>query len=599
MTAKLSKYTPEFILFFYLLTFLVVKNPSDPFDRVLISDGKGYYAYLTAIFIYDDLEYNFIEDYEAKYYGHDKIKDFRYNFDGEIVNTYFPGVAFLMLPFFLIAHFLSMILGFPADGYSLIYQYSIGLGALFYLWIGLRLLRNLLKTFSFSIKQVSFILILIAFGTNINYYVLKEGAMSHAYSFAAISGFLLLVRQASKNFQISKVFLAALTFGLIVIIRPTNGLLILLIPFLAGSKDAFINLIKNIFAKPKTIILVLFASAFSPFMMMLLWYLQSGHCIVYSYGEHGFDFTNPYFFQILFSFDKGWFIYTPIAFLAMGGFIWLFKKNKFQFWWALIFIVLFIYVQSSWFCWTFTSNFGNRTFIDIYPLVAILLGFFLVLLNKQKILKNIFVTIFLLLLVLNNLQFYQHYKYIYPPGTIDFTIYKDSFTRLIPTAHVRVPEENVLSKETFENDFEDDYGWLNYGSVTDTLAFAGKYSSQPGLVNDYSIGLLVDAKPLIKSEYVWVKVSAEAFTDQSKTKGQLVVQLENKNQFYFYKPFYLKEYIVQNKWTHMEFRCTLPKLQAEDDQLRVFFFNTTKNDLLLIDNLKVEVISFSADPNDN
>ncbi len=598
MTAKLHKYTPEIILFFYVVLFLLVKNPADPFDRVLISDGKGYYAYLTAIFIYDDLDYNFIEDYEAKYYGHDKIKDFRYKFDGEIVNTYFPGVAFLMLPFFLIAHFLSMIFGFPADGYSIIYQYSIGLGALFYLWIGLQLLRKLLESFHFSIRQVSFILILIALGTNINYYVLKEGAMSHIYSFAAISGLLLLVRQASKNFRKSSIISAALFFGLIVIIRPTNALLILLVPFVAGSKEAFFNLIKNIFTKPKTMILVLIASAFFPFMMMFLWYLQSGSWIVYSYGEHGFDFTNPYFFQILFSFDKGWFIYTPVALLALCGFFRLFRNNKFQFWWALIFMLAFVYVQSSWYCWTFTSNFGNRTFIDIYPLIAILLGFFLILLNKQKILKNLFVTVFLLLLVLNNLQFYQHYKYIYPPGTIDFAIYKDSFTQLIPTARVRVPEENVLSKETFKNDFEDDYGWLNYGSVTDTLAFAGKYVSQPGLVNDYSIGLLVDAKPLIKSEFVWVKVSAKVFSNQNQTRGQLVVQLENKNQFYFYKPFYLKEYIVQNKWTLMEFRCTLPRLRAVDDQLRVFFFNTNKNDLLLVDDLKVEVISFSADPED-
>lgn len=596
MTSKFSKYTPEIILFLYVVLFLVVKNPADPFDRVLISDGKGYYAYLTAIFIYDDLDYNFIEDYESKYYGHDKIKDFRYRFDGEIVNTYFPGVAFLMLPFFLIAHFLSMIFGFPADGYSIIYQYSLGLAALFYLWIGLRFLQKLLKTFHLNIKQISLILILIALGTNINYYVLKEGAMSHVYSFAAIAGFLLLLRHASKKFRTSNIIKAALLFGLIVIIRPTNGLVILLVPFVVGSKEVFFNLIKNTFSIPKTIPLVLMATAFFPFVMMFLWYLQSGQWIVYSYGEHGFDFTNPYFFQILFSFDKGWFIYTPLALLALGGLIWLFKNNKFQFWWGLFFMIAFIYVQSSWYCWTFTSNFGNRTFIDIYPLIAIFLGFLLISFDKKKTLKKLFVTIFLFLLVVNNLQFYQHYKYIFPPGTINFAIYKDAFARLIPTARVRIPEELVISKETFENDFEDDYGWLNYGSVTDTLAKSGSYSSQPGLVNDYSIGLLVDAKPLIKSEYVWVKVSAEVFSNQSQTVGQLVVQLENKNRFYFYKPFYLKDYIVKDKWALMEFGCPLPELQNEDYQLRVFFFNTNKDDLLLIDDLKVEIISFSADP---
>jgi hypothetical protein len=593
---KLSKYTPEILLGIYLVAFFVVKNPQDRFDRVLISDGLGYYGYLTAIFIYDDLDYNFIEDYEAKYYGHDKIKDFRQDVDGRKVNVYFPGLAFLFLPFFLIAHFLSLILGFPADGYSIIYQYSIGLAALFYLWLGLRFLQKLLLALKFSEKQTGLILVLIALGTNLNYYVLKEGAMSHVYSFAAISAFLFLIKRASENFKIRDISFAALLFGLIVIIRPTNGLVILLVPFIAGSSAKFFGLIQKSFGNLKNLSLIVLAGAFFPFTMMLLWFLQSGKWIVYSYGENGFNFTDPYFFQILFSFNKGWFIYTPVALIAMGGFIHLFIKNKFQFFWATSFLVIFIYVQSSWFCWTFTSNFGNRTFIDIYPFIAILLGYLFLLVWKKPVLKKVLISGFIILIGLNTLQFYQHYKYIFPPGEITFEIYKDSFSRLIPTAKVRIPEAIIISTKTFENDFENEIGWLNYESVTDTMAFEGKYASQAGKANDYSIGLLVDAEPLIKSENVVVKVSGQIYTNQQSPTAQLVVQLENQGKHYFYKPFYFHEYTRQNKWTYVEFACALPGLQNTDDQLRVFFFNSNKDEFFLIDNLKIEVLTLSEVP---
>jgi hypothetical protein len=368
------------------------------------------------------------------------------------------------------------------------------------------------------------------------------------------------------------------------------------VPFIAGSSAKFFGLTQKSFGNLKNLSSIVLAGAFFPFTMMLLWYLQSGKWVVYSYGDKGFDFTDPYFFQILFSFDKGWFIYTPIALLAMGGLIYLFNKNRFQFFWATLFLVIFIYVQSSWYCWTFTSNFGNRTFIDIYPLIAILLGFLLITIQKSNWVYTLMTTIFALLIALNSLQFYQHYKYVFPPGEITFNIYKDSFKRTVPAARVRIPEENIISKNTFENDFENEIGWLNYESVTDTMAFEGKYASQAGKVNDYSIGLLVDTKPLIKSENVVVKVSGQIYTNQQSSTAQLIVQLENQGNHFFYKPFYFHEYSRQNKWTYMEFACELPELQNPDDQLRVFFFNSNKDEFFLVDDLKVEVLSLTEVP---
>ena len=81
------KYTPGFILLMYIFFFLVLRHPAQNWDRVINSDGKGYYAYLPAIFIYNDLNFRFVEFYENKYYPPDRsvFKEFRVDVKGKTV----------------------------------------------------------------------------------------------------------------------------------------------------------------------------------------------------------------------------------------------------------------------------------------------------------------------------------------------------------------------------------------------------------------------------------------------------------------------------------------------------------------------------------
>ena len=121
-----------------LLTF-ATRDFDNPYSRPIDSDGKGYYAYLPAIFIYDDMTFSFTEEVEMKYYPPDGARRFEFRNDigeGKKANQYFPGVIVLWLPFFLIAHFLSYITGLETDGYSAIYQYAIVAASFFYLWLG-------------------------------------------------------------------------------------------------------------------------------------------------------------------------------------------------------------------------------------------------------------------------------------------------------------------------------------------------------------------------------------------------------------------------------------------------------------------------------
>jgi len=593
----LFRFAPEIILFLYIALFLIVKNPNHPLDRVIMSDGKSYYAYLTNFFIYQDPDYNFVEAYEQKYYANDKqaFKEFRFKFDGKTVIKGFPGLAFLFLPFFLFAHFLSFLFGFPTDGYSIIYQYSIGFAAIFYLWAGLKYLKKLLLAFGFSTQLTAAILFVIAFGTNIIYYTLREGTMAHVYNFALVAAFLYFLQKSIFQNTDKTLIITALLYGLISIVRPTNALVILLVPFVAGDFLKLKQFLKTVVQKPVTISEVLAALLLFPFLTMLLWYWQTGHWIVYSYGEEGFNFLKPHFFQILFSFNKGWFVYTPLALVAMLGFLYLFFENRFRFFWGLLFLMIFVYVTSSWWAWHYTSTFGQRVFIDIYPFVAILLGYSFALVHKKKVLKFAWIALIAILSVLNGVQFYQHYTFVFPPGTVDFRQYKDSFFRLVPAPRVHFPEDKIIKRDVLSNDFEKDYGWLNYASVTDTLAFEGKYSSRAGLANEYSIGLYEPIKKHLSTDFGWVKVSCQVFSNQKYSKAKMVIDVESEGKSIDYKPFYLREVNRRNKWTYLEFAFKLPALKTENDMLRVYFMNTQPDEFFLVDNLSVEILSLKEE----
>jgi len=477
---NILRHTPELILILSLLGFFIIKKPYYEWDRVINSDGKGYYAYLPALFIYNDLEYKFVDEYEAKYYPGDRkvFKEFRYNYKGETVNKTFSGLAILWLPFFLIAHIFSMLSGFEADGYSLPYQYSIGLATIFYCWLGLKVLVSLLIKSGAEKKLANLIVLILAMGTNLLYYTFYEASMVHVYNFFLISTFLFFLSQIFNKYQRKWYVLSSLFFALIIATRPQNGFIILMFPFFASSRQHFILFFRNFFREYSTILFTVLIFCIIIAIPITLWYLQTGYFLVYSYGTERFDFSDPHFFGLLFSYNKGWFVYSPLALLSFTGLIPLFKINKFKFFAVTSLFIVVIYVFSSWWVWNYCSRFGQRVFIDYYAVIALMLLYAYKLFNRTKVFKATFRIIILLLITLNIIQFYQHYKYIFPGGDISKELYWNSFFRLKPTAKFPVSENAVSNIKTYFNDMENDMGWTNSHTITNHKAFSGKKSEK-------------------------------------------------------------------------------------------------------------------------
>lgn len=401
----------------------------DNWSNIIKADGKGYYAYLPAVFIYNDLNFGFFDAIEKKYPNPHTYYDYRVEISDKKVNKYFAGTAIAMMPFFLIAHVAAKSIGFEADGYSKIYPILINIAAIFYVFLALYYLEKILEKYSVSSNRITLILITLTFATNLFYYTVCEPAMSHIYSFAFITMFIYYLYMFFYTPQIRTIFILSALLGVIILIRPVNGVILLIAPFVSGEKNKFINglfyLKKHIISLVSGGIIVFSIAA----VQLIIYKIQTGSFWVNSYGSETFNWTEPHPVGFLISYKKGLFVYTPLAFLSLMGLYTLFKKNKFQFYSLTAFLIIILYVLSSWWSWWYGGSFGSRVSIEYYTLLALLICFAYQSL-KTSWSRKLYSSLIICLLLICQLQTYQYRYYIIHWEKMDKEHYWRVFLRI-------------------------------------------------------------------------------------------------------------------------------------------------------------------------
>ncbi|MBD78705.1 MAG: hypothetical protein CL840_07285 [Crocinitomicaceae bacterium] len=376
---------------------------------ILQADAKGYYAYLPAVLIYQDLNFGHFDAIEKeKYFDENLFYDYRFYYEGNVVNKYFVGTAILQFPFFLMAHaYASISDDWDADGFSKPYLVAINMGAIVYLILGLMFLLKALEPLYGSMALVSTVFVL--FATNLFYYVVVEPGMSHVYNFFLVSALVFFLFKNAHANRFQYLLLAGLCYGLIILVRPVNALILLAIPFLLGG-DKFSHLMSNARAFNRLIPLVLLVVGVVS-IQALIYYLQTGYLWVYSYGNEGFNWSKPQIFNALFSFKKGAFIYTPILLLGFPALLHYWKKDRFRFWGFIFFIVPTLYVLYSWWNWWYGGSFSQRVLIEYYPVILALIVPWLHQLDNKAI-KKLVLTYSVICLIWCQFQTYQYRYYI-------------------------------------------------------------------------------------------------------------------------------------------------------------------------------------------
>jgi hypothetical protein len=372
---------------------------------VVQSDGKGYYAYLPAVFIYQDLSFPFVEEYEERYYDPGNFSEFRAGAGDHIVNKYWSGVAVMMSPFFSVGYLFSLLGDYESDGYDYPFQASLAMGAIFWLLFGVYLLhRVFIHEWKISSRLASLSLMLMVFATNLFYYTIYEPSMSHVYSFAAISLWIDSVMRFKSSRALKHLLRMGLSLGLITLIRPTNLVMVFSLPFLLGGFQPFKDFL---FTLRNFNFLSVFGLSFMAVVsiQILIFLIQTGRPLVYSYGDEGFRFLHPEIFNLLFSFRKGLFVYTPLTFLSLAGFFFMPRERSLY---LFLFLFLVIYLLSSWWMWFYGGSYGMRAAIDYYPFFVILLA-----LAIQK-LPKFMIPLSMCCLLYSAVQTYQYTHWILP-----------------------------------------------------------------------------------------------------------------------------------------------------------------------------------------
>ncbi len=335
-------------------------------NRVIV-DAPSFYAYLPAAIVYKDLKLNFIDKDPA--YFKDKIWFYRIE-DGRKLIKHPIGFSLVMSPFFLAGHVYAKLSGAVVDGYSMPYQNFMSLGVFIYLAIGLYYLRKVLLRW-FSEGAVALTLISLVIGTNLLYYSTFEGLMTHSVSFSLLSACLYFYLSWCENDRNKPLLIFLVLFALVILIRPLSLFISIffMLHFILskGIRPSYEMMISNLKPLISGMILMLLIGS----VQFIYWKTATGSWLYDVYKNERFIFDSPQIIPLLFSFRKGFFIYSPVLLLTIPGMYLVYKRARPYFWAVMVLMLLTVYIISSWWAWSYGISWGVRPLIDYYCFLAI------------------------------------------------------------------------------------------------------------------------------------------------------------------------------------------------------------------------------------
>ncbi|MBI5449256.1 hypothetical protein HY948_02970 [Candidatus Gottesmanbacteria bacterium] len=311
-------------------------------QKTVYGDGIFYFSWLRSLVIDHDI--NFANEYTALGVTQQRTPTLL------LGNIYAVGPALLWLPSYLWIHSTLRL-----EGFSFLYQVTVGLTGVLYVLAGLLLLYRTLHKF-FSDTTCALTVTTVAATTNLLYYGSLDTVNSHALSFFASAVFMALLTQPK-----SESFYLGVCVGLLALIRPQDAILgIIYLPVL------FSHLMKkNIY--PVILFLTGTILAFLP--QLLAWQILYGKFWASPYLARGYGFSllDPHLLEVLFSPRNGLLLWSPVLFYALAGFMFRSFPKKINRWTILGAASLQLYLVASWTTWWQGASFGGRMFISLLP----------------------------------------------------------------------------------------------------------------------------------------------------------------------------------------------------------------------------------------
>jgi hypothetical protein len=595
----------SFVTTLFLIVVIVGLRFFYPPTNVLSWDVFGYYLYLPAKFIYHDLgltNHEWLNKLIVHYQTTGTLYQAYIGPSGQWVMKYSMGMAVLYMPFFLIANWFAGLFGFPTDGLSLPYQYGITIGGLFYTLVGLFFFRQILLRF-FNDRGTAIILLITVLGTNYINQVTAGILLPHNFLFTLLAALVWATIKWHENSKMTYVIIIAILLGLITLVRPTE-IVCLLIPLLWGikNKDSLVEKLTLINGKKLEIFIGLICFVIVLFPQFYYWKKHTGNYIFYSYpnpGE-GLDLFSPHIGNFLFSFRKGWFVYTPMMIFYMMGLIYLYKRRKEIFLSVAIYFIISVYLISSWSCWWYAGGcYSQRAILSLYVVLAIGFGFFLERALAYAVLLRVVVYFAIsCFIILNLFQYWQFQKDILKHDGVTIKYYcaifgktkiPDSATELLLVDRSVTGIEKFCNQERYNKKIIGTYSFTKpekaiperYArDVFDTTNFC--------LVLDssfiYSPGLAMKYKDITGEYYAWIKASVEVKYEKSFKDicPALVFTFEHDggNYKYFAGDLACSD-SEKGRWKKISFDYQTPEVRDINDQLKVYVWHRGREPVYL------------------
>lgn len=571
------------------------------------SDVNGYYVYLPALFVHGSMDLSFTDGdalkntYEA--YSQFAIYTGNIHPTGKKYTKYYVGTAVMQVPFFLSALIYTQFSGDLSDGYSMPFQISVFIAALFYFLAGLYFMKRLLLRLEFPEKVVQITLLAIALGTNAFNYVWFEPGMSHIYVFCCIAGFINAVHSFFQKANRKDLLISAFFFGLICIIRPTSAMIVAAIPLLAGNTSRLKNAGHFLFQNLFFVLLVIIISGCFIFCQLLMYKLQVGQWWIWSYDSEGFDFLHPKFIELLIGFRNGLFLYSPLTVLFLVGSFLYFRENKLMATSLVLLFALFNYILSSWWNWWYGGSFGLRAFIDFYPLFSIPLAFLIKMMHRRYLVFVMPLAVFagIYLNLFQNLQ--------YSRSIIDYDLmtrekYLQVFLDLDDDLRfVTSDNSTILDKKahhlvsTYTCDFEDSmkppFRKLHTPLMVDSTKNGIRHFVRVDHNWPYGPTVELGIDSMLVSNKLVYKYEADFFVHNKRSNASIVFDLKGNSAFWNSHRL-IKDVRSVKKWQRAGFEFYPANSFKTGDTLLLYLNNP--NDLPIdIDNVRLSVYSLDEE----
>lgn len=538
-------------------------------------DIFGYYLYVPSVLIHGDLsldDITWIVDAQQTYSTTETLYQITDAPDGSRMFFFLMGMSILYAPFFLVGHFLAFMSEAPMDGFSGPYLWSLALGCTLYSLIGLLFLRRILLRY-FSDSIAALVILIIVFGTNYFQFSTVKNLETANFLFTGVAWLVWSTIRWHSTYERRHLLQIAAAIALITLIKPSE-IICGLVPLLWGVHDrASLHQKIRALTNHRTDLVLAIAvglAILSP--QLIYWKWKTGAFIYDSYRNPGvgLDLLSPHVWNTLFSFRKGWLIYTPIMILALAGILRLRKAMPEVFLPLVTYGLIAFWIISSWSEWWYGASFSIRPMITLYPLLAIPMA--LLLDGWRRSPRSFSIgggALITSLVALNLFQTWQLNEWIIHPYRTTAAYYWKVFGR---TTLPPGTSELLLVERRFD--------------AKEVLLDPSPYTKSPviGAVRASPTETLTESRPFLpivektykeitSADHFWAKASVEVLVPEHGNAPVLVVRMERKEGGYGERIFEVPDTVPAGKWGRIQGDFMTPEIRSRNDRFKVYVWN--------------------------